>query len=132
MAFRVGWVASVAVVVAVLGVFLTWTSVGSARLDGTQGPNNGWLVVVVGALAVGWIRAMVRGSWIGVVGVLLVSVVMFWTTLENWLDNRDTLGGTPGLGVVLVLLAALALGACAVVRGMQVARQGARRPTASA
>ena len=132
MAFRVGWVASVAVVVAVLGVFLTWTSVGSARLDGTQGPNNGWLVVVVGALAVGWIRAMVRGSWIGVVGVVLVSVVMFWTTLENWLDNRDALGGTPGLGVVLVLLAALALGACAVVRGMQVARQGARRPTASA
>ena len=132
MAFRVGWVASAAVVVAVLGVFLTWTSVGSSRLDGTQGPNNGWLVVVVGALAVGWIRAMVRGSWIGVVGVLLVSVVMFWTTLENWLDNRDALGGTPGLGVVLVLLAALALGACAVVRGVQVAREGARRPTASA
>ena len=132
MAWRVGWIASVAVAVAVLGVFLTWTNIGSASLDGTQGPNNGWLVIIAGAFALGWIRAMVRGSWMGVVGVLLVSVVMVWTTLENWLDNRDALGGTTGLGVVLVLLAALALGACAVLRGVQVARQGARRPTASA
>ena len=131
MAFRLGWVASIAVAVAVLGVFLTWASVGSARLDGTQGPNNGWLVIIGGAFALGWIRAMVRGSWIGVVGVLLVSVVMFWTTLENWLDNRDVLGGTPGVGIVLVLLAALALGASAVVRGVHVARHDARRPTAS-
>ena len=132
MAFRIGWVASIAVGVAVLGVFLTWTSVGSARLDGTQGPNNGWLVVIAAAFTLGWIRAMVRGSWIGVVGVLLMSVVMAWTTLENWLDNRDVLGGTLGLGVVLVLVAAVALGACAVVRGVQVARHGARRPTVSA
>ena len=65
-----------AVAVALVGVFLTWTSVGSMSLDGTQGPNNGWLVVIAGAFALGWIRPMVRGSWIGVVGVLLVSVVM--------------------------------------------------------
>ena len=127
-----GWVAPVAFVVAVVGVFLPWTSVGSASLDGTQGPNNGWLVVIVAALALGWIRAMARGSWVGVLGVLGASVVMVWTTLENWLDNREVLGGTPGLGIVLVLLAALALGASAVVRGVHVARHGVRRPTASA
>jgi uncharacterized membrane protein YhhN len=127
-----GWFASVAVAVAMLGVFLTWASIGSARLDGTQGPNNGWLVVIAGAFALGWIRALVRGSWIGVVGVLLMSVVMVWTALESWLDNRDVLGGSAGLGVVLVLLGSIALGACAVVRGAQVARHGARRPTASA
>lgn len=132
MAFRIRWVASVAVAVAVLGVFLTWTSVGSARLDGTQGPNNGWLVLIAVAFALAWIRALDRGSWIGVVGVFLMSAVMAWTALENWLENRDALGGTPGLGVVLVLLAAVALGACAVVRGAQVARKGARRPRASA
>jgi divalent metal cation (Fe/Co/Zn/Cd) transporter len=127
-----GWVASVAVVVAIVGVFLTWTSVGSASLDGTQGPNNGWLVVIVAAFALGWIRAMARGSWIGVLGVFGASVVMFWTSLENWLDNRDVLDGAPGLGLFLVLLSAVALGACAVVRGLHVARHGARRPTASA
>ena len=127
-----GWVASVAVVVAVVGVFLTWTSVGSASLDGTQGPNNGWLVVIVAGFALGWIRAMARGSWVGVLGVLGASVVIFWTTLENWLDNREVLGGTPGFGIVLVLLAALTLGASAGVRGVHVARHGVGRPTASA
>ena len=50
VASRMGWFASVAVVVAVVGVFLTWTSVGSASLDGTQGPNNGWLVVIAGCI----------------------------------------------------------------------------------
>ena len=127
-----GWFASVAVAVAVVGVFLTWTSVGSTSLDGTQGPNNGWLIVIAGAFALVWIRAMVRGSWIGVAGVLLVSVVMIWTTLENWLENRDVLGGTPGFGLVLVLIAAVALGACAVASGVRIARDGAGRPTASA
>lgn len=114
-----------------LGVFLTWTSVGSGRLDGTQGPNNGWLVVIVGAFALGWIRPMGRGSWVGVAGVLGAAVVMFWTTLENWLDNRDVLEGTAGLGTILVLVAAVALGASAVVRGVRRARQSARRPTTS-
>jgi divalent metal cation (Fe/Co/Zn/Cd) transporter len=127
-----GWVPSVAVVVAIVGVSLTWTSVGSANLDGTQGPNNGWLVVIVAVFAFGWIRAMARGSWVGVLGVFGASVVIFWTTLENWLDNREVLGGTPGLGIVLVLLAAVALGASAVVRGVHVARHGVRQPTASA
>ena len=124
-----GWVASVAVVVAVVGVFLTWTSVGNASLDGTQGPHNGWLVIIVAAFALGWIRAMARGSWVGVLGVFGASVVMFWTTLENWLDNREVLDGTPGLGIALVLLAAVALGASAVVRGVNAARHGVRQPT---
>ena len=103
VASRVGWVASVAVVVALLGVFVTWTSVGNASLDGTQGPNNGWLVVIVGVFALGLIRLMARGSWVGVLGVFGASMVMLWTTLENWLDNRDVLDGPPP-GIVLVLL----------------------------
>ena len=114
-----------------LGVFLTWTSVGSGRLDGTQGPNNGWLVVIVGAFALGWIRPMSRGSWVGVAGVLGAAVVMFQTALENWLDNRDVLEGTAGLGMAFVLVAAVALGASPVIRGVRGARHCARRPTAS-
>jgi hypothetical protein len=118
----VRWVASVAVAVAVLGVFLTWTSTETGKLDGTQGPNNGWLVVIVGAFALGWVRPMARGAWMGVVGVLGASVVMFWTAVENWLDNRAVLEGTSGLGMALVLVAAVALAATAVVRGLQLAR----------
>jgi hypothetical protein len=119
------------VAVAVLGVFLTWTSAGTGSLDGTQGPNNGWLVVIVGAFALGWIRWMARGSWVGVVGVLGASVVMFWTALENWLDNREVLDGAAGLGLVLVLVAAVALAASAVVRGVRLARQRARLTTST-
>jgi hypothetical protein len=122
--------ATCAIAVAAVGVFLTWTS-GTARLDGTQSPNNGWLVAIVGAFALGWIRAMARGSWMGVAGVLGASAVMFWTGLENWLDNRDVLGGTAGLGIVLVLGGAVALRASAVVRGVHMARHRARRLTAS-
>ena len=105
MALRVGWVASIAVAVAVLGVFLTWTSIGSASLDGTQGPNNGWLVVIVGAFALGFIRLMARGSWVGVIGVFAASIVMFWTAAENWLDNRRVLDGTASYGLVVVIAA---------------------------
>ena len=104
MAWRVGWVASVAVAVEVLGVFLTWTSVGSASLDGTQGPNNGWLVVIVGAFTLGFIRLMARGSWVGVIGVFAASIVMLWTAAENWLDNRRVLDGTASYGLVVWLV----------------------------
>ena len=128
---REEWIASVAVTIAVLGVFLAWTNVGSGRLDGTQGPNNGWLVVIVAGFALAWIRPLARGSWVGVAGVLGAAVVMFWTALENWLDNRDVLEGTASVGIVLVLVAAVALGAAAVVRGVRRARHGARGTNAS-
>ena len=59
------------------------------------------------------------------------SVVMFWTAVENWRDNRDVLEGTAGLGLVLVLGAAVVLAASAVVRGLRLARNRAGRPTAS-
>ena len=68
------------------------------RLDGTQGPNNGWLVLIVAAFALGWIRSMARGSWVGVLGVLGAAVVIGWTAIENWLDSRDVLGATAATG----------------------------------
>jgi hypothetical protein len=55
----------VAIAGAAIGVLLTWTSDGPVRLDGMQGPNNGWLVLIVAAFAVGWTRSMLRGSWAG-------------------------------------------------------------------
>ena len=126
MAFRVGRVASVAVAVAVLGVFLTWTSASSASLDGTQGPNNGWLVVIVGVVALGFIRLMARGSLVGVVGVFGASIVMFWTAVENWLDNRQVFGASASYGLVVVVAASVVLAATAVVTAVGRARRGRR------
>ena len=84
-------------------------------LDGTQGPNNGWLVLIVALLALAWIRPMARGSWTGVIGVLGASIVMGWTAIENWLDNRAELDATAGLGLILVVVASVALATVAEI-----------------
>jgi hypothetical protein len=110
---------------AVIGVFCTWTEGGSVTLNGTQGPNNGWLVVIVAAFALAWSRSMLRGSWVGVAGVLGSAVVIVWTALENWLDNRDVLDMTARYGLVLTVLGGTALGCAALVTGAQAVRRSA-------
>ena len=111
-----GRVARIAIAVAIIGVFLPWTNDGPVRLDGTQGPNNGWLVVIVALLALAWVRPMVRGSWVGVAGVLGSALVIGWTALENWLDARGVFEGTVGFGLLLVIAASVALAAASVSR----------------
>jgi cardiolipin synthase len=114
--------ARIAIAAAVIGVFATWTTDEPVTLNGTQGPNNGWLAVIVAAFALGSTRPLARGSWIGIVGVLGVAVVVAWTAVENWLDNRDVLGATGGYGLVIVVAASVALGGTAVVTARQRAR----------
>jgi hypothetical protein len=87
-------------------------------LDGTQGPNNGWLVLVVAAFALGWTRSLARGSWTGVLGVLGASGVMGWTAVQNWLDSRDVFAAAASFGLLLVVAASLALGAAAVAQAV--------------
>ena len=103
------------VVGALVGVFSTWTSSGPVSLNGTQGPNNGWLVVIFAFVALGGVRALSRGSWLGVTAVLGAAVVIFWTGVEGLLDNRDVLGGSTGWGLWLTILAALTLAAVAIL-----------------
>jgi hypothetical protein len=121
LAWETRLIALVAIVNAVLGVFLTWTNDGPVHLNGLQGPNNGWLVLIVAAFALGWTRPLYRGSWIGVVGVLGSAVVIGWTAVENWLDNRDVLGASVGVGLILVFAASVALACAAVWRGTALA-----------
>jgi hypothetical protein len=118
----------VAVVCILLGVFLTWVADGPVRLDGTQGPNNGWLAAIMAGLALLWIRML--GSWVGVIGVLGSGVVIFWTALENWLDSRATIGASAAPGLVLVLGGSAVLTAAAVVRAVGLARGALRHRAA--
>jgi hypothetical protein len=110
-------VALVVIATAAVGVFSTWTSAGPVQLNGTQGPNNGWLVLIVAAFALGWTRSMARGSWVGVVGVVGAAVVMGWTAVESWLDNRDVFDASAGYGLILVVAASVALACAALARG---------------
>lgn len=114
----------IAVAAVLVGVFVTWVVDGPVRLDGTQGPNNGWLSLIVAALALVWIRLL--GSWPGVIGVLGSGLVIGWTALESWLDARATIGASPRLGLVLVLAGSVALTTVAVVQAVELAREAFR------
>jgi hypothetical protein len=124
-------VAPAAIAAATLGAFLTWTSDGDVRLGGTDGPNNGWLIVIVAAFATGWARPMARGSWIGVAGVLGSAVVIAWTAVHNWLDSRAVYGASARLGLLLVVAASIALALSAILRAVELwtVRRGAERDT---
>ena len=103
---------------------MTWVADGPVRLDGTQGPNNGWLAAIIAGLALLWIRML--ESWPGVIGVLGSGLVIGWTALENWLDARATIGASVGFGLVLVLAASVALTAVAVMQAVELARKTLR------
>ena len=112
-------------------MFCTWTNDGPVSLNGTQGPHDGWLVVLLAVPALLWARSMARGAWVGVVGVLGTAVVMGWTALASWRDSREVLGASVGYGLLLVLGASLALAAAGVACGLELVtrrtvRAGAR------
>ena len=111
----------IGVAAVLVGVFVTWVASGPVRLDGSQGPNNGWLALIVAALALLWIRIL--ESWPGVIGVLGSGLVIGWTALENWLDARAVIGASPRLGLALVLAGSVALTAVAVVQTVELARE---------
>jgi hypothetical protein len=121
-------VALIAVAVAVVGVFCTWTNEGPVSLNGTQGPHDGWLVVIVAVPALLWVRPLARGMWVGVIGVLGSAAVIGWTALASWRDSREVLGASVGYGLLLVLCASLALAAAAVARGLERLRVRDRLP----
>jgi cardiolipin synthase A/B len=120
-------VAAIAIAVAAFGVFGTWTSDGPVSLNGVQGPNDGWLIIVVLGIALGCLRSVARGWWFAVAAVAGVSVVVAWVAIEDWLENRAVFGAQVGYGLVLVLLASVALAGSAVMRGLELVE--ARRAT---
>ena len=124
----VAWIAIAGILV---GVFSTWTTTGATTLNGIQGPNDGWLVVIVSCFAIVWLRVMERRSWtgaIGVLGVLGVAIVVCWTAIEDWHDNRDVFDASAGHGLWLVVAGGVVLAAVAVLRGIGLLR-GVPRPS---
>ena len=122
----------VAIVAVVFGVFCTWLAQDHVTLNGVEGPNNGWLCVLVAVPALLWVRSMERGSRVGVVGVLASALVIGWTAAENWRDARRVLGADVSYGLLLVLAAGAVLAAIAAIRAVALLRNsaGARTNTA--
>lgn len=112
----------------VVGVFSTWATAGPVTLNGIEGPNDGWLVVILAALAVLWARMLEREGWrgwIGAVGVLGAALVMFCTALESWADNREILDASVGHGLLLVVAASSVLALVATFRALELFRSRA-------
>jgi len=101
-------------------------------LNGIQGPNDGWLVVIVAVPALLLVRSLAKGTWVGVIGVLGSAAVMGWTALASWRESRDVVGASVGYGLLLVLGASLALAVAGVARGLELlrARGASREPSA--
>jgi cardiolipin synthase A/B len=108
--------------VAAVGVFCTWTNAGPVSLNGTQGPNDGWLVLVALAVALGCLRSLARGWWFAVTAVAGCALVVGWVAIEDWRENAAVLDADVGYGLVLVLVGSIAVAAAAVMRGVQLAR----------
>jgi hypothetical protein len=121
-------VCRIGVAAVLVGVFVAWVADGPVSLDGTQGPNNGWLAAIVAGLALLWIRML--GSWPGVIGVLGSGLVIGWTALENWLDARAVMGASARPGLVLVIAGAAVLTTVAAVQAVEVAREALRHRAA--
>ena len=119
-----------AIVLAIAGVFGTWRSADGVRLDGFEGPHNGWLVVVFALIALAGVRSLARGGWLGIVVVAGCAAVMIVTAIEDITD--DVVGGSSGWGVWLTVAAASGL-ACVAVYSAVARLRGSTRagPTTS-
>jgi cardiolipin synthase len=115
-----------AIAVVVVGVFCTWLADTGLTLNGIEGPNNGWLCVLLAVPALAWARMMERGSMIGVVGVLASGLVIGWTAAENWRDASRVLATRVSYGLLLVLAASAVLVAAAVFRAVGLLRDRRR------
>jgi hypothetical protein len=115
--------------IAALGVFLRWTSDEPVALDGTEGPNNGWLVLIMVAFAAGWTRSLLRGSRAAVVGVTGAAVVIAWTAVENWHDASQAADAAASYGLLLVIGASVLLASGAILTATRTgARDSSERP----
>jgi cardiolipin synthase len=113
-----------ALAAAVVGVFCTWLTDDALTLNGVEGPNNGWLCILLALPALLWVRMAERGSRVGALGVLASALVMGWTVTGNWLDARGILDAGVSYGLVLVLAAAVALAVVGVLHGARLLRAG--------
>ena len=120
----------IAVAAVLVGVFVTWIADGPVKLDGTEGPNNGWLAAIMAVVALPWLRMLERGSWVGVIGVLGAGLVIGWTALENWLDARGTIGASVAPGLILVVGGGAVLTTVAIVRAVELTKEALRHRAA--
>lgn len=120
-----------AVAGAIVGVFATWLADGAVTMNGVEGPNDGWLVLILALFVLAWTPALLRGSWVAVLGVLGSALVMGLSALGDWLDWREVTGAHGSYGLLLVAISSFVLAAAAVWAAARRLGLTARRPSAA-
>ena len=121
----VAWVCRAAIVLAIVGMFGTWRNAGPVSLDGVGGPHDGWLVVIFALIALAGVGALARGSWLGIVTVFGSAAVMIFTAVDDIAKDASVLGGSPGWGVWLTMVASVVLAAVGVIAAVRRVRSQA-------
>jgi len=111
---HVAWVCRAAIVLSIAGVFGTWRVAGAVSLDGFEGPNNGWLVIIFGLIALAGVGALAHGSWLGIVAVLGSAAVMISTAVQDAVNDNAVVGGRSGWGLWLTVASSVVLAAAAI------------------
>jgi hypothetical protein len=112
----------VAIVLAIVGVFGTWSTSGPVSLNGVEGSHNGWLVILFALIALCGVGSLARRGWLGVACVLEAGSIMLYTAVSDLAADRD-LHLSSGWGIWLTiamsgaLVAAAVVGAVARIRG---------------
>jgi hypothetical protein len=112
---RVALICHASIVLAIIGTFGTWRTIGAVSLNGVEGPHNGWLVIIFGLIALAGVGSLSRSSWFGVVTVLGSAAVIVFTAVESLVDDNSVLGGSSGWGLWLTIAAGAVLGGVALV-----------------
>ena len=77
--------------------------------------------MLVALIAFGFLRALRRGSWIGVLGVGGAAFVIGMTAVDDLREGR-ALGASIGYGALLVIGASVVVGAVAILGAVDIRR----------
>ena len=72
-----------AILLAIVGVFGTWSTSGPVSLNGVEGSHNGWLVIIFALIALTGVRSLARLGWLGIAAVFEGGAVMLYTTISD-------------------------------------------------
>jgi hypothetical protein len=107
-----------AILLAIVGVFGTWSTSGPVSLNGVEGSHNGWIVIIFALIALTGVRSLARGGWLGIAAVLEAGAIMLYTSVSD-LVAHDDIHWSSGWGIWLTIVMSGVLVALAVFAAVE-------------
>jgi hypothetical protein len=107
-----------AILLAIVGVFGTWSTSGPVSLNGVEGSHNGWLVIIFALVALTGVRSLARGGWLGISAALDGGAIMLYTSVSDLVDHQALHWGS-GWGIWLTIVMSGVLAALALYAGVE-------------